>query len=202
MDKAEKYALISVSDKTGVVDFARALVGLRIGILSTGGTATVLRNAGLEVTDVSEYTGFPEMMDGRVKTLHPLVYGGILGRRGTDDAIMAEYHMADITLVVVNLYPFAATIAKPDCTFAEAIEQIDIGGPALIRAAGKGHEHVTVVTNPNDYEAVLTGLRSNPDDPSTSPELRREFARKAFHHTATYDAMIAKFFDDTAAAEE
>ncbi len=198
----DKYALISVADKTGIIPLTQGLIALGISILSTGGTATVLRDAGLEVTDVSEYTGFPEMMDGRVKTLHPLVYGGILGRRGIDDAIMKEYHMADIILVVVNLYPFAATIAKPGCTFAEAIEQIDIGGPAMVRAAGKGHEHVTVVADPADYDAVLTGLRANPDDPSTSPELRRALAGKAFLHTARYDTTIAKYFADTATAEE
>lgn len=204
--KHGKHAVLSVSNKAGLIPFAQSLIELGFTILSTGGTATVLRDAGLEVTDVSEYTGFPEIMDGRVKTLHPKVYGGILHRSGIDDEVMSEHDMANISIVACNLYPFAATIAKPDCTFAEAIEQIDIGGPSMVRAAAKNHDDVgggvTVVTDPADYDAVLTGLRNNPDNPSTSPELRHEFARKAFHHTAAYDAMIAKYFDDTMATEE
>src|SRR4029078_1485471 len=140
-----RRALLSVSDKTGLVDFARALAARKVEILSTGGTARALTDAGLPVIEVSAYTGFPEIMDGRVKTLHPRVHGGLLGRRGTDDAVMQEHDIPPIDLLAVNLYPFAATIAKPDCTYAEAIENIDIGGPAMVRAASKNHPPGTLV---------------------------------------------------------
>ena len=139
-----RRALLSVSDKTGLVEFARALSRRNVELLSTGGTARALRDAGLAVIDVSAYTGFPEIMDGRVKTLHPRVHGGLLGRRGVDDAVMAKHDIPPIDLLVVNLYPFAQTVAKPDCTYADAIENIDIGGPAMVRAASKNHESVTV----------------------------------------------------------
>ena len=152
-----KRALLSVSDKTGLVDFARALVARKVEILSTGGTARTLREAGLAVIDVSTYTGFPEIMDGRVKTLHPRVHGGLLGRRGVDDAVMEKHDIPRIDLLAVNLYPFAATVAKPDCTYAEAIENIDIGGPAMVRAASKNHESVTVIVDPADYQPRARG---------------------------------------------
>ena len=147
-------ALISVSDKTGVVEFAAGIAALGIEILSTGGTAALLRKNGLEVTDVADYTGHPEMMDGRVKTLHPKIHGGILGRRGSDDAVMAEHGIKPIDLVVVNLYPFSATIAKPGCTFDDAIENIDIGGPTMVRAAAKNHADVAIVVDPADYATI------------------------------------------------
>ncbi len=146
-----RRALLSVSDKTGLVDFARALAARKVELLSTGGTARTLRDAGLAVIDVSAYTGFPEIMDGRVKTLHPRVHGGLLGRRGVDDAVMAKHDIPPIDLLVVNLYPFAQTVAKPDCTYADAIENIDIGGPAMVRAASKNHDSVTVIVDPADY---------------------------------------------------
>ena len=142
-----RRALISVSDKTGVVEFAKALTALGIDILSTGGTCRLLASEGIPVIEVSDYTGFPEMMDGRVKTLHPKVHGGILGRRGTDEAAMNSHDITPIDLVVVNLYPFEATVAKPDCTLADAIENIDIGGPTMVRAAAKNHRDVTIVVD-------------------------------------------------------
>ena len=157
-----RRALLSVSDKTGLVDFARALSRRNVELLSTGGTARALRDAGLAVIDVSAYTGFPEIMDGRVKTLHPRVHGGLLGRRGVDDAVMAKHDIPPIDLLVVNLYPFAQTVAKPDCTYADAIENIDIGGPAMVRAASKNHESVTVVVDPADYGQVLGELEAKP----------------------------------------
>ncbi len=144
--RAVSRALISVSDKTGVVDLATALSRLGVHLLSTGGTASLLRDAGLDVTDVSEHTGFPEIMAGRVKTLHPKIHGGILARRGTDDAVMAEHGIETIDLVVVNLYPFEQTVAQPDCDLPTAIENIDIGGPAMVRAAAKNHADVAIVT--------------------------------------------------------
>lgn len=181
-------ALISVSDKTGVVEFARALNKLGAEILSTGGTATALRDAGIDVQDVSEVTGFPEIMDGRVKTLHPLVHGGLLGRGDQDSEVMAEHGIQQIDVLVVNLYPFESTVAKPDCTFLEAIENIDIGGPTMIRSASKNHAHVTVVVDPADYEAVAEELDANRG--SVSGATRRRLATKAFAHTSTYDAAI------------
>jgi len=184
-----RCALLSVSDKRGLEPLARALAESGLTLLSTGGTARALRAAGLEVVDVAEHTGAAEMMGGRVKTLHPTVHGGILGRRGTDDAVMDERGIAPIDVVVVNLYPFAETVARPDVTFDEAIENIDIGGPAMVRSAAKNHAAVTVVTDPDDYARVIDSLRA---DDSTRVALRFELAVRAFEHTARYDAMIAE----------
>ncbi len=183
-----KRALISVSDKTGVVDLGRALAERGVEILSTGGTHTTLANAGIDVVEVSAHTGFAEMMDGRVKTLHPKIHGGILGRRGTDDEIMAEHAISPIDLVVVNLYPFASTVAQPESTEADAIENIDIGGPAMVRSAAKNHADVLVVVDPGDYAAVIEALAQGPD-----LEQRRAYAVKAFRHTAQYDATVAEY---------
>jgi len=185
------HALISVSDKTGVVDIAKGLVDLGASILSTGGTAKVLREAGLEVTDVSAHTGSPEILEGRVKTLHPKIHGGLLGRRGKPDHVqqMQEQGIAPIDVVVVNLYPFESTIAKADCTFENAIENIDIGGPSMLRSAAKNHEDVLVVVDPNDYSRVLEALKSG----IVSSSLRRELAQKVFHHTSRYDGLIANY---------
>ena len=190
-----KYALISVSDKSGVVDFARGLQLLGYGLLSTGGTAKSLRDAGLKVTDVSEYTGFPEMMDGRVKTLHPKVHGGLLGRRDVpeDVAKMQEHGMVDIRVVAVNLYPFRATVLKPGVTVADAVENIDIGGPSMVRSAAKNHAHVAIVTNPADYSAVLDELKAGEVTLAT----RKRLAATAFSHTAHYDAMVSRYFAET-----
>ena len=154
-------ALISVSDKDGIVEFAQGLEELGVSILSTGGTAHLLTDSGIEVTEVSDYTGFPEMMDGRVKTLHPKIHGGLLGRRGIDDAIMQEEDIPRIDMVVVNLYTFAETIARPDCSFEGAIENIDIGGPTMLRAAAKNHAGVAVVVDNHDYSGVLEEMRNN-----------------------------------------
>ncbi|MBF9029572.1 bifunctional phosphoribosylaminoimidazolecarboxamide formyltransferase/IMP cyclohydrolase [Rhodobacterales bacterium HKCCE3408] len=180
-------ALLSVSDKTGLVDFAKALAGRGVALLSTGGTAKTLREAGLDVTDVAEVTGFPEMMDGRVKTLHPKVHGGLLGRRGTDDAAMAEHGIAPIDLLVVNLYPFEATAAA-GADYATCVENIDIGGPAMIRAAAKNHDAVTVVTDVGDYDALLAELESNG---GTTLDFRKKMAAIAYARTAAYDAAVS-----------
>ncbi len=184
-------ALLSVSDKNGIVAFAKALVAQGVELLSTGGTARLLAEAGIGVTEVGEHTGFPEMMDGRVKTLHPRIHGGILGRRGTDDAVMAEHDIAPIDLIVVNLYPFEATVAKPDCELADAIENIDIGGPTMLRAAAKNHRDVTVVVDSADYQRVLDDMAGN--DGATSEALRFDLAVKTFEHTAHYDGAIANY---------
>lgn len=186
-------ALISVSDKTGLDSFARALADLGIEIFSTGGTKKYLENAGIAVRDVAGYTGFPEMMEGRVKTLHPRIFGGILARRDhpQDQQAMAEHGILAFDLVVVNLYPFRKTIEKPDCTEAEAIENIDIGGPSLVRAAAKNHAFVAIVTDPGQYEEVLAELKSQG---GTTLELRRRLAAAAFAHTAEYDQTIASWF--------
>ncbi len=154
-------ALISVSDKTGIVEFARGLAEKNIEILSTGGTAKMLTDNNIPVIEVSEYTGFPEMMDGRVKTLHPKIHGGILGRRGTDDGVMKQNGIGPIDLIVVNLYPFEQTVANPDCDLPTAIENIDIGGPTMLRAAAKNHRDVTVVVDAADYDRVLEEMTSN-----------------------------------------
>ena len=183
-----RRALISVSDKSGVADFARALAARGVEILSTGGTARLLAEAGVPVTEVSAYTGFPEIMDGRVKTLHPRVHGGILARRGRDDEAMCEHGIHPIDLVAVNLYPFEATTAREGCPLEEAIEQIDVGGPAMIRAAAKNHAWVTVVVEPSDYARVLEALAR---EGGTGLALRRELAARAFAHTARYDGAIA-----------
>ncbi|QKT03250.1 bifunctional phosphoribosylaminoimidazolecarboxamide formyltransferase/IMP cyclohydrolase [Ectothiorhodospiraceae bacterium 2226] len=186
-----KRALISVSDKTGVVEFAQDLAAMGVEILSTGGTAKLLADAGVRVVEVSDYTGFPEMMDGRLKTLHPKIHGGILGRRGTDDAAMQAHGIDGIDLVVVNLYPFERTTARPDCTLAEAIEQIDIGGPTMVRAAAKNHAHVAVVVDAADYPLILAELRAGSG--TLQPAVRFDLAIKAFEHTARYDAAIATY---------
>jgi phosphoribosylaminoimidazolecarboxamide formyltransferase/IMP cyclohydrolase len=185
-----RRALISVSDKTGIVEFARALVLRDVQLLSTGGTFRLLRDNEIPVTEVSDHTGFPEMMDGRVKTLHPKIHGGILGRRGQDDAVMAEHNIAPIDLVVVNLYPFAKTVADPECTLENAIENIDIGGPTMVRAAAKNYEHVGIVVNSADYPVVLESLDNQN---GLLYPLRFDLAVKAFEHTARYDGMIANY---------
>jgi phosphoribosylaminoimidazolecarboxamide formyltransferase / IMP cyclohydrolase len=184
-----RRALVSVSDKTGVAGFAAELVALGVEILSTGGTHRALADAGIPVREVADYTGFPEMMDGRVKTLHPKIHGGILGRRGTDDAVMAQHRIDAIDLVVVNLYPFAATVARADVTLELAVENIDIGGPAMVRSAAKNHADVLVIVDPNDYAQVLDALRSG----GTDFAFRHRFAAKAFAHTAGYDAAVAAY---------
>ncbi|MBY6204825.1 bifunctional phosphoribosylaminoimidazolecarboxamide formyltransferase/IMP cyclohydrolase [Halomonas denitrificans] len=183
-----RRALLSVSDKTGLVELAEALAEAGVELLSTGGSARTLRDAGLEVVDVSGYTGFPEIMGGRVKTLHPKVHGGILARDGVDDAVAAEHAIPPIDLVAVNLYPFAETVAKPDCGWTDAIENIDIGGPTLLRAAAKNHDRVTVLCDPADYRAVIEAL---PDAPSEA--LRKRLATRAFAHTAKYDGQISEW---------
>ena len=187
-----RRALLSVSDKTGVVEFAQALAQRGVELLSTGGTARLLAENGLAVTEVSEHTGFPEMMDGRVKTLHPKIHGGILGRRGQDDAVMQSHQIAPIDMVVVNLYPFAQTVANPDCTREQAIENIDIGGPTMVRSAAKNHADVTIVVNSQDYDRVLTEMDQHQQ--SLTHTTRFDLAIAAFEHTAAYDAMIANYF--------
>ena len=184
-----RRALVSVSDKRGLIPFVAGLAELGVEVLSTGGTCRQLRDAGLDVIEVSEKTGFPEIMDGRVKTLHPVIHGGLLGRRGTDEAVMHEHGIEPIDLLVVNLYPFEQTIARDDATIDEAIENIDIGGPAMIRAASKNHDGVAVVVSPDDYEAVLDSLKNN----KLSLESRRRLAAKAYAHTASYDTAITKY---------
>src|SRR5262247_3259012 len=188
-------ALLSVSDKAGLVDFARALAGHGVELISTGGTRKALADAGLAVTDVSEVTGFPEMMDGRVKTLHPKVHGGLLAIRDNKEhaAAMAAHGIAPIDLLVVNLYPFEATVAK-GADFDTCIENIDIGGPAMIRAAAKNHADVAVVVDPNDYEVVLAELRKHGG--ATTLALRRKFADKDYARTGVYDAAISNWFAD------
>ncbi|MFO1258326.1 MAG: bifunctional phosphoribosylaminoimidazolecarboxamide formyltransferase/IMP cyclohydrolase [Gammaproteobacteria bacterium] len=185
-------ALISVSDKTGLLPFAETLFKNGIEIISTGGTAKLLQEHDIPVTEISEFTGFPEMMEGRLKTLHPKVHGGILGRRDLDSDIMHEHDIHDIDLVVVNLYPFESTVADPRCTFSHAIENIDIGGPTLLRAAAKNHSWVTVVVDPSDYQRILDDMATHQG--ATSSELRFELATKVFEHTAAYDGAIANYF--------
>ena len=185
-------ALISVSDKTGIVEFAQALSAQGVEILSTGGTRRLLHENGVAAREVSDYTGFPEMMDGRVKTLHPKVHGGILGRRGTDDAVMEEHGILGIDMVVVNLYPFAATVADPNCDLPTAIENIDIGGPTMVRSAAKNHKDVAIVVNAGDYSAVLDEMQNQ--DGQLDYETRYNLMVKAFEHTAGYDGMIANHF--------
>jgi len=186
-----KRALLSVSDKSGLIEFARALAERGVELLSTGGTSKLLREAGIPVTEVSAYTGFPEIMDGRVKTLHPRIHGGLLGRRGIDDAVMQAQGILPIDLVAVNLYPFAATVAKPGCTLADAIEDIDVGGPAMLRAAAKNHAQVAVLTEAADYPRLLADLEQHGG--AVSDALRAELAAKAFAHTAAYDGAIANY---------
>ncbi len=186
-----RRALLSVSDKTGILDFGRALLDFGVEILSTGGTARLLSANGVPVVEVSDYTGFPEMMDGRVKTLHPRIHGGLLGRRNVDDTVMAKHDIPAIDLLVVNLYPFEATVARPDCTLADAIENIDIGGPAMLRAAAKNHAAVTVVTDAADYPRLLEEMRANQG--AVSAATRFELAVKVFEQTARYDGAIANY---------
>ncbi len=186
-----RRALLSVSDKSGLLELARALAGRNVEILSTGGTARLLSEKGIAVREVASYTGFPEIMDGRVKTLHPKIHGGLLGRRGTDEAVMAEHDIAPIDLLVVNLYPFAATVARPGCSYQEAVENIDIGGPAMLRAAAKNHEAVLVVVDPADYELLLRELAEH--DGGSQFATRARLAAKAFAHTAAYDTMVAGY---------
>ena len=193
-------ALLSVSDKTDVVKVAKGLVALGAEILSTGGTAKALRDAGLAVTEVSSYTGSPEILGGRVKTLHPKIHGGLLGRRSLDIHVkqMTEQGIAPIDVVVVNLYPFEAAISKPGCSFEEAIENIDIGGPSMLRSAAKNHEDVLVVVDPADYDRVLDALQSG----TISMDLRRDLAQKVFQHTARYDSLIATYLEAQAAVSQ
>ena len=189
-----RRALLAVSDKTGIVDFARSLDALGVELLSTGGTAAALAAGGVPVREVSEHTGFPEIMDGRVKTLHPKIHGGILARRDVDEETMARHGIAPIDLVVVNLYPFEETVAHGDRTPKEAVENIDIGGPTLLRAAAKNHADVLAVVDPEDYARVVESL----DAGGTTFDERRAFAAKAFAHTARYEAAIAGWFADDA----
>jgi len=184
-----RRALLSVSDKTGLLDLARALSARGVEILSTGGTAQLLAAEGVKVREVAAVTGFPEIMDGRVKTLHPKIHGGLLGRRGVDDAVMAQHGISPIDLLVVNLYPFAQTVARPGCSYAEAVENIDIGGPAMVRAAAKNHASVLVVVDPADYALVLKELDTHQG--GSEAATRAQLAAKAFAHTARYDAMVA-----------
>jgi phosphoribosylaminoimidazolecarboxamide formyltransferase / IMP cyclohydrolase len=184
-------ALLSVSDKTGLTALAAYLAGRHVEILSTGGTARLLREHGLPVIEVADYTGAPEILGGRVKTLHPKVHGGILGRRGLDEAVMAAHGIAPIDLVVVNLYPFEATVAQPGCGLAEAIENVDVGGPAMLRAGAKNYLSVTVVVDPGDYPHLIAEMEAN--DGVVPEETRYKLARKAFGHTAHYDAAIARY---------
>jgi phosphoribosylaminoimidazolecarboxamide formyltransferase/IMP cyclohydrolase len=186
-----RRALISVSDKSGIVDFGRALTQRGVELLSTGGTFRLLQEHGVPVTEVSDYTGFPEMMDGRVKTLHPKIHGGILGRRGTDEAIMSEHGINPIDMVVVNLYPFEQTVANPDCDLPTAIENIDIGGPTMVRAAAKNYNDVAIVVNTSDYSQILSELDAN--DGELTHSTRFDLAVKAFEHTASYDGAIANY---------
>ncbi|AWX15523.1 bifunctional phosphoribosylaminoimidazolecarboxamide formyltransferase/IMP cyclohydrolase [Mergibacter septicus] len=189
-----RQALLSVSDKTGIVDFAQALVARGVRLLSTGGTAKLLIENGIPVREVADYTQFPEMMEGRIKTLHPKIHAGILGRRGIDDQVMEQHQIETIDLVVVNLYPFAQVIAEPDCQLAFAIENIDIGGPTMVRAAAKNYRDVTIVVNPADFSTVLAEMAQNEN--SLSEKTRFDLAVKAFEHTAQYDAMIANYLGE------
>ena len=184
-----RRALVSVSDKRGLIPFVTGLRELGVEVLSTGGTCRQLREAGLDVIEVSEKTGFPEIMDGRVKTLHPVIHGGLLGRRGTDESVMEEHGIEPIDLLVVNLYPFEQTIAREDATIDDAIENIDIGGPAMIRAASKNHDGVAVIVEPDDYESVLEDLKND----KLSLASRRRLAAKAYAHTASYDTAITGY---------
>ncbi|MDX1507292.1 MAG: bifunctional phosphoribosylaminoimidazolecarboxamide formyltransferase/IMP cyclohydrolase [Woeseiaceae bacterium] len=188
-----RRALVSVSDKRELIPFVSGLAELGVEIVSTGGTARQLRDAGIDAIEVSEKTGFPEIMDGRVKTLHPKIHGGLLGRRGTDEGVMDEHGIEPIDMLVVNLYPFEQTIAREDATIDDAIENIDIGGPAMIRAASKNHDGVAVVVDPADYASVLAMLKANELD----LEERRRLAAKAYAHTAAYDTAITKYLSNS-----
>ena len=192
MKNSVRRALLSVSDKTGIVEFARELKERGIELLSTGGTAKLLVHHGIAVKEVADHTGFPEIMGGRVKTLHPKIHGGLLGRRGVDEDVMREHGIEPIDLLAVNLYPFAETVARADCTYDEAVDNIDIGGPAMVRAAAKNHASVTVVVDPQDYRGILDELAANQG--STRVIVRQTLAAKAFAHTAQYDAMVSAYF--------
>ncbi|MBI1965452.1 MAG: bifunctional phosphoribosylaminoimidazolecarboxamide formyltransferase/IMP cyclohydrolase [Betaproteobacteria bacterium] len=197
-----KQALISVSDKTGIVEFARGLARFGVALISTGGTAKLLRDAGLKVTEVADYTGFPEMLDGRVKTLHPKVHAGVLARRdapGHMDALKRAAIPA-LDLVAVNLYPFSAAVARPGCSLEEAIENIDIGGPALLRSAAKNHPHVAAVADPADYAPLLAEMAAT--NGAVGAEMRFRLAQKAFSHTAQYDGAISNYLTALDAAGE
>ena len=187
-----RRALLSVSDKSGLLEFAQFLANQGVELLSTGGTAKLLRDNGLTVIEASDYTGHPEIMDGRVKTLHPKIHGGILARRGQDEQVMAENSILPIDLVVVNLYPFAATVANDDCSLENAIENIDIGGPTMVRAAAKNHNDVTIVVNAKDYARVTSEMQANSN--AVTKGTRFDLAIAAFEHTAEYDGMIANYF--------
>jgi phosphoribosylaminoimidazolecarboxamide formyltransferase / IMP cyclohydrolase len=193
-----RRALLSVSDKTGLIELASELVANGVELWSTGGTARALREAGLGVTDVSHVTGFPEIMDGRVKTLHPKIHGGLLGRAGIDEQIMREHDIQAIDLVVVNLYPFAATVAKPNCSYDDAIENIDIGGPAMLRAAAKNHDRVAVVVAPADYAELRAAMKAG----GTTLQQRRQLAAKTYAHCARYDGQVAEYLGARAAEPE
>jgi phosphoribosylaminoimidazolecarboxamide formyltransferase/IMP cyclohydrolase len=186
-----RRALLSVSDKTGLIDVAKALASRGVELLSTGGTYSALADAGIPVRTVESYTGSPEVMDGRVKTLHPRVHGGLLGREGQDDQDLARLGGAYIDLVVVNLYPFEQTLAKGNASFQDLIEKIDIGGPSMLRSSAKNHARVTVIADPADYAVVLKEIVAQGD---TSPETRRHLAAKVFARTAAYDTAIATWF--------
>ncbi len=191
-----KKVLISLSDKTGSVDFAKNLSEFGVQFLSTGGTAKILRDSGLNVMDVSEYTGFPEMLDGRVKTLHPKVHGGLLGLRANPEHVetMKKHGIEPIDMVVVNLYPFKETISKPGCTFEDAIENIDIGGPTMLRSAAKNFQSVTVVIDPADYKTVLDDMRKSNGEVSLKTNLK--LAYKVFKTTSEYDKMISDYLNN------
>ena len=188
-----KKVLISLSDKSGAVEFAKELAEFQVEFLSTGGTAKTLRDAGLNVTDVSDYTGFPEMMNGRVKTLHPKIHGGLLGLRDNKEHVdtMNRHNIQPIDMVVVNLYPFKETISKPDCTFEDAVENIDIGGPAMLRSAAKNFQSVTVIVDPKDYEVVLSEMKKNNGEVSHKTNLN--LAYKVFKTTSEYDRMVSDY---------
>jgi len=200
MNKKVTRALVSVSDKAGVLDFCRGLHQMGVELLSTGGTAKLLAENQIPVTEVSDYTGFPEMMDGRVKTLHPKVHGGILGRRGIDDDVMAANGISPIDMVVVNLYPFEQTTADPNCDLETAIENIDIGGPSMLRGAAKNHTDVAVVVDPADYSAILEQLKNQ--EGNLSLQTRFKLAVKSFEHTARYDTMISTYLAKQISADD
>lgn len=197
-----RRAIISVSDKKGIVDFARKLSEMGVSILSTGGTSKVLKESGIPVSDIADYTGVPEMMDGRVKTLHPRVHGGLLGRRDLEEHMrqMKEAGIEPIDMVVINLYPFESVTSRPDCTFEEAIENIDIGGPSMLRSAAKNFESVAVVIDPGDYETIIQEMKKTGG--LLSRETRFHLARKAFSTTARYDLLISHYLEKTAVKEE
>ena len=188
-------AIISLSDKSGIQEFAKELQAFNVEILSTGGTAKVLRESGLKITDISEYTGFPEMLDGRVKTLHPKVHGGLLGIRGNPEHVkkMNEHGIQPIDMVVINLYPFEATVAKPNCTLEEAIENIDIGGPSMLRAGAKNYPYVTVIVDPADYRPILAEMKQSGG--VVSKETNFRLAKKVYQLTARYDKAISDYLE-------